>query len=226
MAEVGRRGAPAADGERGAVPGARRRLFFALWVDESCRAALSEAAGGLLAELSGRPVAPADWHVTLCFLGAVEERLLAPLREQAALIEAPSFSLHFERAEHWYEARVLAALAEPPAAALQLAAALRALARSLGLAPDDKPLRPHVTLARGVGAAVWRGAGARAAHVPLNVDLRVAEFHLAESGARPAGETIAGRAAGVAAGAVAAAPAPHVATAARYVSLARWPLRA
>ncbi len=227
-------------------PKARRRLFFALGLDESCRTRLAEslsqslgvslnesltgaltqartvpptgAATAPLAGLSGRAVAPADWHVTLCFLGAVEERLLAPLCAQAALIEASAFALHLTRVTYWRAAHVLAALAAPPPpAALQLADELRTRSRALGLAPDEKPLRPHVTLMRGVapphsrsaggarGADDDRGADDAARAAPLDLALPATEFQLFES----------------------REPAARGATAleSRYVSLARWPLR-
>ncbi len=180
-------------------------------MDETCRTRLSEAAADLFgardAALPGRWLDPADWHVTLCFLGAVPERLLAPLHAQAAQIEAPAFALQFQRAEYWREARVIAALAPAPATALQLASALRERARGLGLEPDDKPLRPHVTLARGVSLPPRQQVAGHEAHGELrvnmslqNISLQATEFHLAESRTRPA--------------------------AARYTSLARWPLRA
>ncbi|HTW76075.1 MAG TPA: RNA 2',3'-cyclic phosphodiesterase [Steroidobacteraceae bacterium] len=224
-AGTGGEGGAGGAGGPGAEP--RRRLFFALWADEACRARLEQAAAGLRAALPGRWLDPQDWHVTLCFLGAVPERLLAPLREQAERIEARAFSLRLERAAYWREARLLAALAAAPPAALQLAAALRGLARSLGLAPDDKPLRPHVTLARGVPLALWQRAAGRAARrgLRLRVSLPATEFHLAESRALPSGEPLADRQATSGAGstAVATGSAPR---ALRYVSLARWPLRA
>jgi 2'-5' RNA ligase len=186
--------------------GPRRRLFFALWLGDAERADLAEAAVGPLAGLAGRALAAADWHVTLCFLGAVEERLLAPLCAQAALIAAPPFTLRLVRLDYWHEARVIAALAaEAPAAAQQLASDLRALARSLGLAPDEKPLRPHVTLMRGAEPAAWRPNAAQR-RAPLQLTLRATQFHLAES--------------------LTLSPAAIGAVSGRYASLARWPLRA
>jgi len=210
-------------GGRGQPP-ARRRLFFALELDEACRAGLAEAATGFLAGVPGRALASADWHVTLCFLGAVEESLLASLCAQAALLEASGFVLHFERLAYWREAHVFAALAAPPpAAALQLAEALRTRSRALGLSPDDKPLRPHVTLMR-VASRQARLAAAAPRAMPVHCSLQATEFQLFESRDAPAphaasttapGTTAAGT---TAAGATAAGPS-------RYRSLARWPLR-
>ena len=178
---------------------ARRRVFFALWPDEACRqrleAATQQALSGAAAH-AGRVVPPADWHVTLCFLGAVPESLLPALQGSAARVHAPAFVLRFERLHHWGQAGVLALMGDCPREATALAATLRALSRDLGLAPDDKPLRPHITLVRGLRGARWREPRGAA----LELLFPATRFELAESR-----ENVA-------------------APAARYRSLAGWPL--
>ena len=148
-------------GEAG-PPAVRRRVFFALWPDEACRerleAATQRALSGAAAH-AGRPVPPEDWHVTLCFLGAVQESLLPSLQAAAARLYLPAFSLRFERLHRWRQAGVLALMGDCPPEASALAAALRTLSRELGLAPDDKPLRPHITLVRGLRDAAWQEPG-------------------------------------------------------------------
>src|SRR5262249_6920388 len=132
------------------------------------------------------------------------------LQELAGALAASAFALQFDRVEYWPEARVVAATADQvPAAALDLARSLRELARSIGLFPDDKPLRPHLTLMRGVHPLSWRAAQqARAAALMLELAFAPHELHLAES-----------RASGGRASDEAKVPAAH-----KYVSLARWPL--
>jgi 2'-5' RNA ligase len=154
----------------------------------------------VLAAAAGRTLALADVHVTLCFLGAVSEAQKASLCERAGRIEAASFELAFERLEWWPAARVLAATATGvPAAAVQLAAALAAAARQVGLAPDERPWRAHVTLLRGATVP-------QLALRPLRLTLPVSRFYLAQS-----------QGLGVQACDRAEAP--------RYVTLASWPLR-
>lgn len=107
--------------------------------------------------IEGRRLGRDDWHVTMCFIGGVSEALLAALQASTAAVAAAAFTLRFHRIEYWAEARVVAATArEVPAAALELSSALRGMARSLGLSPDEKPLRPHVTLMRGVNPLAWQ----------------------------------------------------------------------
>lgn len=202
-------------------------------MDEACRTRLAEAAAGLLAAVPGRALAPADWHVTLCFLGAVDESLLAPLQAQAALIEASAFALHLARVAYWREARVVAAMADAPAAAaLRLAEELRTRARALGLSPDEKPLRPHVTLMR-VAARQALSASAVPRALAVDLNLQATEFQLLESRDAPArgtapaqGTASQGTASQGTASVQGAASAQGTALIERrYVSLARWPLR-
>ncbi|HEX4051291.1 MAG TPA: RNA 2',3'-cyclic phosphodiesterase [Steroidobacteraceae bacterium] len=185
-------------GGLGVQPLARRRLFFALWPDDACRERLAAAAQQAFSAdgpRAGRLVPAADWHVTLCFLGAVQEPLLGPLQAGAARLRAPAFTLRFEWLRYWEPAGVLALLGDCPPEAVALATALRTLSRELGVAPDDKPLWPHITLVRGL-----RGARQMPREKTLGLTLAATHFGLAESR-------------------------EHVAApAARYRLLAVWPL--
>jgi len=152
-------------------------VFFALWPDRAWRERLDALVAASVSSREGRAVAPPDWHITLCFLAAVEEALLPRLQQAAAQLQASAFELHFHSLRLWRPAGVLAAFADCPPAAAALANALRALARDLGLAPDEKPLRPHVTLVRGLRAAQGVSVGA----VRIDLPLRADRFHLAQS---------------------------------------------
>ncbi|MGH8169930.1 MAG: 2'-5' RNA ligase family protein, partial [Steroidobacteraceae bacterium] len=112
----------------------------------------------------GRVVPAANLHVTLAFLGSVAERQLARLAEIGRGVarvfgsdlagEAASGSpleLRFDHLEYWRAAQLLCALpAEPPAGTMALARRLQARLIESGFAPDLKPFRPHVTVARKV----------------------------------------------------------------------------
>jgi 2'-5' RNA ligase len=182
-----------------------RRLFFALWPEQAFIARL-RASAQLPGLSGGRAVADLDLHVTLCFLGAVEESCLPALCERVAGLQLPPFELQFEAIEHWSPSRVLvASSATVPEAGLALARALHAQARAVGMRTDERPLRTHVTLLRGLAAS----PGSAAAPVPLSPPLRLAasKFYLAQSQQLEA--------------ASAGSLAPR-----RYVQLAAWPLRA
>lgn len=170
------------------------------------------AAAPVLDAAGGRVLAQVDLHVTLCFLGAVNEAQHAGLCVRAGQIEAASFELEFERLELWREAGIVAAtVARVPAAAVVLAQAVAIAAGAVGLAPDPKPWRPHMTLMRGLtarrlAAQSLPARGADDAWPALRLTLPVARFYLAESQ-------------GLGAQAEAGAEVR------RYAMLASWPLR-
>ena len=133
-----------------------RRLFFALWPDETQRRALEHASAKAVRHSGGRPVPMANLHVTLAFLGSVAAARIPDLhriaREQAARLahDAPP-TLTFARLAHWKEAQILCALAaEESPTARALALALQDATAAAGLNPDRKPFQAHVTLARKV----------------------------------------------------------------------------
>ena len=133
-----------------------RRLFFALWPDETQRRALEHAAAKAVRHSGGRPVPAPNLHVTLAFLGSVAAARIPDLqrmaREQAGRLahDAPA-TLTFARLVHWKEPQILCALAaEESPTARGLALALQEAAAALGLSPDRKPFQAHVTLARKV----------------------------------------------------------------------------
>jgi 2'-5' RNA ligase len=101
---------------------------------------------------------------------------------------------------------VLAATgSQVPEAAITLACALRASARSLGLSPDERPLRPHVTLVRAAQTPLRLPGQALALSPPLRFAAR--RFYLAQSHELEAATAT-------------------TAQTGRYARLASWPLRA
>jgi len=160
---------------------ATRRLFFALWPEAAWAAQLSQLAAPLLRVARGRAVPVPNLHLTVCFLGEVEETRLAALRRRAGQVHVPAFELVFQRLEFLPKARVLAATgAAAPPAATALAEALASAAADVGLTPDPKPWLPHVTLMRNAGRP--SPTDGSAAPWPLfDLRLPVLQFYLAES---------------------------------------------
>lgn len=119
------------------------------------RQALARATREAARASGGRPVRTENLHVTLAFLGSVPESRLPELaaigRDAAGPSPACPSVLAFDHLEHWRAAQLLCALPpEPPAAVSALAGRLRAGLAKGGFAPDLKPFRPHVTVARKV----------------------------------------------------------------------------
>lgn len=103
------------------------------------------------------PVAGAKWqdagqlHLTLLFIGQLEQERLTALRETARDLPAESFYLQvtglgcFGRPE---QPRNLWAGTQPQAPLMQLQQTLKARVETLGLPEQKLRFRPHVTLAR------------------------------------------------------------------------------
>jgi len=165
------------------MSGDARRLFFAFWPDDGTREALARACRKAIRGSGGRPVAEANLHVTVAFLGAVAGDRLPELSAVAAGLRAGPLEITFDRIDHWARPQVLVALcSEPSPAAAALAAALWAGLRPLGIPPDLRPYQPHVTLARKVRRP-GRDLGMRPVPWPVR-DLALVESVTDPDGAR------------------------------------------
>ncbi|MGW4807904.1 RNA 2',3'-cyclic phosphodiesterase [Kitasatospora sp. NPDC004272] len=91
-----------------------------------------------------------DWHITLAFLGEVPATAVPPLHAALADRAAgqPALRLGLQGGGH-FDGRLLWSGVSGDLDGLhRLAAEVRALVRALGLDYRDRPLHPHLTLAR------------------------------------------------------------------------------
>lgn len=130
------------------------RLFFALQPTATQSAALVARTAPIVEKLRGQRVPAENMHATLCFVGAVAEERLDALRAAAATVRAGALKLRFGQLEYWDKPRVLCATgSQESEAAHELARRLSEAAMTAGFAPDIKPFRAHLTLARKVDAS-------------------------------------------------------------------------
>lgn len=90
-----------------------------------------------------------NWHVTLAFVGTFPENRVPYLLEKAQEIHVEPFRLNFDRLEFWPRPKVagLSAATVPPE--LQaLVDSLNIVIADLGLTPEDRNYRPHITVVR------------------------------------------------------------------------------
>jgi len=122
------------------------RLFAALPVPHEQAERLVPLQKGL-AGASWRPVE--NFHITLRFFGDVDRPLALDLDEELAQIDMSPFLLSLSGAG-WFGRRepysVWAGVAENPDL-IRLAKACERAARRIGLPPEKRSYRPHVTLA-------------------------------------------------------------------------------
>jgi RNA 2',3'-cyclic 3'-phosphodiesterase len=132
------------------------RLFFALQPSPQQSAALTGAAAPLGLRLRAQPVVAENLHATLCFIGAVAEEKLDALKIATSGVHVHAVNLSFDQLDYWAKPRILCAVATESASsgAHVLSAQLAQAAVAAGFAPDVKPFRAHLTLARKVDAAI------------------------------------------------------------------------
>lgn len=110
----------------------------------------------LVRTLGAKPLAKADLHLTLAFLGEVAAEVVPRLQRTAAGIAPALFQLMLLRVDCWEGSGVLCLLPEETAAAQsvrELARTLATVARAGGICLDDRHFRAHVTVARKVSPA-------------------------------------------------------------------------
>jgi len=126
------------------------RLFFALWPDaETCRhfAAIAEQ----IPATYGRYVSADNLHITLVFLGNIDEKKTECVLASASRIICHPVNLCLDQLGWWKTAQVVwLAPASTPAELAALAGELAGIASRCGIQVDDRPYQAHMTLLRKV----------------------------------------------------------------------------
>lgn len=126
------------------------RLFFAVWPDSAVRDALAAVAQQFPAG-RGRVLPPENLHITLVFLGEVDDDCRAQLVERAAAVRAERFDLGLDHSGWWRRPQVAwLAPSAVPGPMVQLVNALTCIARDCGLRVEERSYRAHLSIARRV----------------------------------------------------------------------------
>lgn len=126
------------------------RLFFALWPDDAVRHALLHWQTQNLSS-NVRWQHRADFHLTLHFLGRIEAPVLPELVKLGASAPRVGFGIVLDEVGHWARPQVLWCGPSSPGASLaELHRYLGDRLPGIGLTPETRPFKPHVTLARNV----------------------------------------------------------------------------
>jgi 2'-5' RNA ligase len=130
------------------------RLFLAVPLTEDSRQAITRHLRGAMAHpLPGRPVRPENWHLSLHFLGEVDEVAAdRVVREVDAAERGLSFTIRFGSLGAFPRPRratvLWLGLAGGAADLARLAAVVGEAVEAAGLPPEDRPFRSHLTLSR------------------------------------------------------------------------------
>ena len=131
---------------------ANAQLFIALWPSPAVRRALAAVQHRWRWPGGAAPTAEDKLHLTLHFLGAVPVSRLSALA-RAIDLPCPRFTLVFDRAEVWPNRCAVLVASEVPSLLVDLHAVLADSLRRLHWPVEDRPFRPHVTLARKAAGA-------------------------------------------------------------------------
>jgi RNA 2',3'-cyclic 3'-phosphodiesterase len=127
------------------------RLFFAAFPPAEIRRQIASAATAIGLSKDARLVAPANYHMTVAFVGEVSREAAVAVRMIGAAVRCPSFEVCFDAYEYWQKPAIVVAVAGvQPSVLLELHRSLRAEMDRLGRPADPLAFRAHVTLARKV----------------------------------------------------------------------------
>ncbi len=125
-----------------------KRLFFALWPDARTRQLIVNFKQSIKSDRL-KQVKADNLHVTLLFLGNIDNKSEALIRKNVVNIDVEAFSLNFSQLSYWRKPRVLCLTTEQYSEQLLiLVDALKNRAALCGITTEDRPYKPHITLAR------------------------------------------------------------------------------
>ena len=123
------------------------RLFTGLEIPSDIGQALSTLRGGLP---GARWIDPGNYHLTLRFIGDVDEMTAHEVASLLGRVKRGAFELHMEGLTSFggRKPRAVVANVSPAQALLDVQAEQERLMQRIGLEPEGRKYTPHVTLAR------------------------------------------------------------------------------
>lgn len=159
-----------------------QRLFFALWPEPETAQQIWRAAAELVPKGVGRRLPAEHIHLTLAFLGALDEAGQHCVIQAANQVHGEAFDLSLDQTGHFPRPQVvwLGASQMPPALQALYTKLVSQLTQQCGYAPEARSFVPHITL--------WRKVK-RVSLPPLpeSITWPVSRFVLARSRTLPTG---------------------------------------
>jgi 2'-5' RNA ligase len=163
------------------------RLFTGLEIPREIVDALAILRGGLP---GARWIDPENYHVTLRFIGDIDDELAHEIASMLDQVKRRGFELRFDGLSSFGGRRPRAVIATMPPVAplLELQAEHERIMQRVGLEPEGRKYSPHVTLARLRDSSSRQVADYLAARGPLNgLSFPVSRFVLFSSRASVGG---------------------------------------
>ena len=123
------------------------RLFTGLEIPKNVQQALALLRGGLP---GARWIDPENYHITLRFIGDIDDRLAHEIASVLDGVKRRSFEVRFGSVTPFggNKPRAIVLSVEPIQPLIELQSELERLMQRLGLEPEGRKFTPHVTLAR------------------------------------------------------------------------------
>jgi 2'-5' RNA ligase len=123
------------------------RLFTGLEIPKEIGQSLAMLRGGLP---GARWVDPENYHITLRFIGDIDDRLAQDIASMLDGVKRRSFDVRFGglAAFGGRKPRAIVVAVEPIQPLVELQSEMERLMQRLGLEPEGRKFTPHVTLAR------------------------------------------------------------------------------
>jgi len=153
------------------------RLFYAIWPDDHTREKLASISRNLNV---GKVIPPENLHLTLLFLGDIQDELAMAILSGTDTIQCPKFRLKLSRFGSFKRSGVFwLAPDNIPGELITLVNNLSELAVMNNIAVEDRPYRPHMTLARKIKTQIHLES--------QDFAMQVSKFSLVESKTLPQG---------------------------------------
>jgi len=144
-----------------------QRYFFALWPDKQTQQYYAKFAHQYLNDCEGKFVSTQNLHITLSFLGALNNKQLKTVKHIAETIKSDSFTLALDRLGYWKEPQVIwIAPSKVPSSLIEIDAALQLKFRENEINSDQRSYKPHMTLMR------------KALSTPINIQPKPVEWRV------------------------------------------------
>lgn len=126
-----------------------RRIFIGLPLPKKSQQQIMQWRGQCDITKLGKLVPPANFHLTLFFLGGITEQQLADVYQACARLNGQQFNLLFDRVSFWPKPKITALLPTQTPSSLQtLFQRVKQQLQLLGFNYQHSQFRPHITLAR------------------------------------------------------------------------------
>jgi 2'-5' RNA ligase len=165
-----------------------KRLFLALELSEPDKQYLDQWQAQHFKCIEQSPIPPANYHITLVFLGhtdALEEQLLV---EKLKQVSSKGFELTINQTAYWTQPKLIyLAPTHPPSALIQLQQQLNDLVKQIGLTSEERVCQPHMSLYRKITPSIFAGFEKEAGIAKPNLSLTIKHFALYQSVSTPNG---------------------------------------